>query len=193
MTFHPDVHYEGVRFSSVPHQLLEEVADPIAIALYAHPMKFADWSTGLAHPKRETLAKLMGYKTTKAVDSAVKVLVKSGWLETFPRWSRWNEETNSLEVIYESRKGFNQTSNGYRLFDRPRRSGGEGAPEGTHPYPQVNPPHTPRGIQTITIRTRTIKLVKILIILRMIASPISGTRFQERLVRERRVRRGRRP
>ena len=145
MTIHPDVHYEGVRFASVPHQLLEEVADPIAIALYAHLMKFADWSTGLAHPKRETLAKLMGYKTTKAVDSAVKVLVKAGWMEAFPRWSRWNEETNSLEVIYESRKGFNQTSNGYRLFDRPRRSGGVGAPEGTHPLPTDKPTPYPQG------------------------------------------------
>ena len=80
---HNDVHFTGQLFARIPHAFLKDVKDPVAVAVYNHLMVYADWNSGLAHPKRETLARSLGYKTTRAVDNAIKHLVEENIGITF--------------------------------------------------------------------------------------------------------------
>lgn len=116
---HPnDVHYSGGLFARIPHEFLKDVKDPIAIAVYNHLMMYADWNSGLAHPNRERLAKSLDYKTTRPVDNAIKHLVEKGWIKTFPRWKKFDEETGRVYISYDPQGGFAQTSNGYVVYDK---------------------------------------------------------------------------
>ena len=116
---HPnDVHYSGGLFARIPHEFLKDVKDPIAIAVYNHLMMYADWNSGLAHPNRERLAKALDYKTTRPVDNAIKHLVEKGWIKTFPRWKKFDEETGRVYISYDPQGGFAQTSNGYVVYDK---------------------------------------------------------------------------
>lgn len=129
-----DVLTHGGLFARVPHELLLDGLEPTSVALYAHLMRYADWRTGEAHPKRQTLATLLGYTTVKPVDRALKELREAGWVDVFPRWRRY--EGGQQEVAYEARPGFTQTSNGYVLYAEKNggaapAEGGRGSREGT--------------------------------------------------------------
>lgn len=142
---HADVHWMGARFAAVPHGLLETVTDPVAIAVYAQLARFADWSTKLAHPSRSTLASLLGYKSTKPIDAALKLLSESGWVQSFPRWYSFDEVTGERVIHYEQGKGRHQTSNGYRLFDAPQGGERGGVSQETPPPSPGTPPGVPQG------------------------------------------------
>ena len=115
---HNDVHFTGQLFARIPHAFLKDVKDPVAIAVYNHLMVYADWNSGLAHPKRETLARSLGYKTTRAVDNAIKHLVEKGWVKTFPRWIKTDPDTEKTTLVYENGERCKQTSNGYIVYDQ---------------------------------------------------------------------------
>lgn len=115
---HNDVHFTGQLFARIPHAFLKDVKDPVAVAVYNHLMVYADWNSGLAHPKRETLARSLGYKTTRAVDNAIKHLVEKGWVKTFPRWIKSDPDTEKTTLVYENGERCKQTSNGYVVYDQ---------------------------------------------------------------------------
>lgn len=115
---HNDVHFTGQLFARIPHAFLKDVKDPVAIAVYNHLMVYADWNSGLAHPKRDTLARSLGYKTTRAVDNAIKHLVEKGWVKTFPRWIKTDPDTEATTLVYEHGERCKQTSNGYIVYDQ---------------------------------------------------------------------------
>lgn len=114
----------GDPFAAVPHRLIRELRNAKAIALYAVLAMFADWQTGLAHPSVKTVYSMMGYRSRKAYDEGLALLVREGWVETFPRWQV--EDGGTPTVVYQKPKGdhgWRQTSNGYVVYRSP---GGEG-------------------------------------------------------------------
>ena len=120
-----DVHFSGGLFARIPHEFLKDVKDPVAIAVYNHLMMYADWNSGLAHPSRERLSKALDYKTTRPVDNAIKLLSAKGWIKTFPRWSKFDEETGRRFISYEPKDGFSQTANGYMVYDKKQQADGK--------------------------------------------------------------------
>ena len=129
-----------------PHDLIKEVENAKAIALYTILAMYADWRTKDAHPSRKTLAKRMGYSTCKAVDEALDVLVETGWVETFPRWLV--EEEKETRVVYEQPdgKGWRQTSNGYIVHQ---------SPIDVTPYPYRDRPPAPIGDNPLPLEGTT--------------------------------------
>lgn len=144
------------KFAAVPHDVIEEIKDARALALYVILKKFADWQTGEAHPSRTTLAKMMGYTSVKPVDTALEVLRGAGVVTTFPRW-----RDDDGVIHLEPAEGRSQWTNGYIIHDVPATREMETptpvvdtphAPQGTGVYPTGDTPHIPQGIGPISHR-----------------------------------------
>src|SRR5699024_1324312 len=148
---HNDVHFTGQLFARIPHAFLKDVKDPVAVAVYNHLMVYADWNSGLAHPKRETLARALGYKTTRAVDNAIKHLVEKGWVKTFPRWIKTDPDTEETTLVYENGERCKQTSNGYIVYDQKQQWAQQDNTEkrGAHQYTPGVDGSNPLGCTTV--------------------------------------------
>ena len=148
---HNDVHFTGQLFARIPHAFLKDVKDPVAVAVYNHLMVYADWNSGLAHPKRETLARALGYKTTRAVDNAIKHLVEKGWVKTFPRWIKSDPDTEKTTLVYENGARCKQTSNGYIVYDQKQQWAQQDNTEkrGAHQYTPGVDGGSPLGCTTV--------------------------------------------
>ncbi|GAC1358838.1 MAG: hypothetical protein NVSMB4_18060 [Acidimicrobiales bacterium] len=122
-----DVYSDDGYYAIVPEAVLMADISAQAVRLYAVLRRYADKSTGLAHPSRATLAKNMRVKDPKVVDRAAVELTKLRVLTIFPRWI-----SESGEVVYANAKGLQQTSNGYRILRTPFPfEGGGGGSEAT--------------------------------------------------------------
>jgi hypothetical protein len=71
-------------FSIVPEWVLDRGLSPTALKLYIVMARFADWSTGMAFPSRDTLAERMGC-SLKTVDRAVIELVAAECISKISR------------------------------------------------------------------------------------------------------------
>lgn len=125
-------------FAAVPYDVLRDLHNATAIALYAVLKMFAG-ADGKSHPSRMTLAACLGFKTRKPVDAAILELERVGLVRSFPRFK--DEDGN---IGYGKDDRFKeQTSNGYLIYDRirvdepGRNPGTEGDPPVSH---RVQPP-----------------------------------------------------
>lgn len=114
-----DVFDETTPFVMMPVPVLEALdGSPKAAMLYLWLKKYANYKTGVSHPSRKTLARHLGFKTSKSIDPVLSELKEVGVLHIFPRYR--NEHG---AISYERDDEFTeQTSNGYRLVDLPTPS-----------------------------------------------------------------------
>ncbi|MEY8565165.1 helix-turn-helix domain-containing protein [Corynebacteriaceae bacterium 7-707] len=138
-------------FAMVPYDIIKEVQDGNAIALYA-VLKMYAGANGKSHPSRSTLAEHLGYKSPRMVDRALDRLSEFGLVKIIPRFK--DEDGN---IGYERTDLFReQTSNGYVIYDRIVRQDqlqfdtplDTGVHTPTHPCPHpldtgVHTPYTP--------------------------------------------------
>lgn len=110
----PDVINRGGFFIQTQHSVvlnMPKMAD--AFHLYSILKTYSN-NGGNVHPKRETLAAHMGYKSTNPIDKYLKQLAELGLVGTFHRWR--NEDHSSISYVPDEKHTF-QTSNGYILYD----------------------------------------------------------------------------
>lgn len=118
-------------FIQVPNDLVREIENATAFFVYSILKTYTNGATNTVFPSRETIAKIMGAKTTKPVDTALKELRRLGLVATFPRWLGDDGSISRKKDATHSR----QTSNGYILYDRINLTPPEGwdDPEGRPP------------------------------------------------------------
>lgn len=107
-----DVYDKTRMFAAVPHDVLDEVKNANAIALYTILKRYAG-ANGKAHPSRKKLAADMGFKSAMPVDKALEELRSAGLVQTFPRF-----KDESGKVSHQRDDDHRvQTSNGYIITD----------------------------------------------------------------------------
>lgn len=100
-------------FAMVPYDIIKEIENGNAIALYA-VLKMYAGSNQNAFPSRSRLAKHLGYKSPRMVDLALDRLTELGLVKIVPRFK--DEAGN---IAYERSDVFReQTSNGYVVYDQ---------------------------------------------------------------------------
>lgn len=147
-------------FIQVPNDLVTNIKNANALYVYAILKTFTNKDTNLVFPSRETIAKIMGAKTTKPVDTALRELQKLGLVATFPRWLGNDGTISRTKTGTHSR----QTSNGYILYDTINRlppegwdnpdthlpkSGGVGSQKGTRGGSQKGTPRVAEMVHEV--------------------------------------------
>lgn len=99
------------RFSAVPDWVtFHPDLSAYAVRLYSGLMRYADKETGVAFPRRETLAVKL-HMSERTVDAAVKELQAAGALVSRQRWT---DEAGG--IFYERGPGRRQTSTEYTVL-----------------------------------------------------------------------------
>ena len=128
----------STRFIQVPNHLVLGIKNGNALLVYSVLKTYTNQGVKLVYPKRETIARNMGAKTTKPVDAALKVLHDLGLVASFHRFK--NDEN---KISYTKSDEFNQqTSNGYIVYDVIHVPG----PGWDDPNSDYMPPAYPAGV-----------------------------------------------
>lgn len=108
-----DVIYDHRPFTIVYDDVISDIKDPLAIAVYVTLCKYAN-SDKVCHPSQKQIAEDLGLSASsvKTVRRALRSLEEQGYLKQF---RRWRDDKGGVSRVKDKRFSI-PTSNGYVIF-----------------------------------------------------------------------------